>query len=199
MKGIVLAGGAGNRLFPTSQVYSKQLVQFYDKPMIFYPVSVLMLAGIKEILIISNSATNELYRRMFKDGSQTNSNIIEKFIQLGRTHPTLSVVTDEFTFPTFSDNLAEQTMKIIENNLTGIYHATSEGYCNWFELVEHIVGKMNIESKLEKVSSVVFNKKLPKPSFSVLENQKLKDENINIMPHWTDAVNKYLEIRKRKI
>ena len=69
MKGIVLAGGAGNRLYPTSQIYSKQLVQLYDKPMIFYPLSVLMLAGIKEILIISNYETNELYKKLFKDGA----------------------------------------------------------------------------------------------------------------------------------
>ena len=69
MKGIVLAGGSGNRLYPTSQVYSKQLVQLYDKPVIFYPISVLMLTGIKEILIISNAEASELYKILFKDGS----------------------------------------------------------------------------------------------------------------------------------
>jgi glucose-1-phosphate thymidylyltransferase len=69
VKGIVLAGGSGNRLYPTSQVYSKQLVQLYDKPVIFYPISVLMLTGIKEILIISNAEASELYKILFKDGS----------------------------------------------------------------------------------------------------------------------------------
>lgn len=128
---------------------------------------------------------------------ETNSNIIEKFIHLGKTHSKLSVVEDEFTSPTFSDNLAEQTMKIIEHNLEGIFHATSEGYCNWYDLSEHIFRKMNIETKLVKVSSKEFNQKLIKPAFSVLENQRLKEENINIMLHWKDAVDKYLENRKR--
>lgn len=69
MKGIVLAGGAGNRLFPTTKVYSKQLVQLYDKPLIAYPISVLMLAGIKDIIIISDANTNELYKKLFGNGS----------------------------------------------------------------------------------------------------------------------------------
>ena len=75
MKGIILAGGAGSRLYPLSAVMTKQLQPLYDKPMIYYPISLFMLGGIKEILIITTPEDNPNFKKLLGDGKGLGLNI----------------------------------------------------------------------------------------------------------------------------
>jgi glucose-1-phosphate thymidylyltransferase len=133
MKGIILAGGSGTRMYPVSRVYSKQLTLIYDKPLIYYPLSILMLGGIKDVLIISNSETIPHYEKLFGDGSHIGMNIqyavqaapngiAESFI-LGD-----SFIGNDSVTLILGDNIFYGTLDFLYNGIKNNEGATIFGY-----------------------------------------------------------------------
>lgn len=96
MKGIILAAGAGTRLYPASQPISKILLPIYDKPMIYYPLSTLMLAGIKDILIITNEFDHDNFQKLLGDGSQFGINIQYKIQYVQRGIADAFLIAEDF-------------------------------------------------------------------------------------------------------
>jgi len=132
-KGIVLAGGAGTRLYPMTQIVTKQLLSIYDKPMIYYPLSILMLAGIKDILIITTSNDLLLFERLFKDGSSLGLNITYKVQAQPNGIAEAFLIADKFIENTNSvlilgDNLFYGNLNFLRQAMTNNIGATIFGY-----------------------------------------------------------------------
>lgn len=103
MKGIILAGGSGTRLYPSTIAISKQIIPIYDKPMIYYPLSVLMLAGIKDILIISTPRDIQCFKDLFQDGSHLGLNMSYAIQEAPKGIAEAFIIGEEFIG---SDNVA---------------------------------------------------------------------------------------------
>jgi len=151
MKGIILAGGAGTRLHPATVAVSKQLLPVYDKPMIYYPLSVLMLAGIRDILIISTPADQPLFRRLLGEGNdlglrityaaQPQPNGLPEAFIIGAEYiggdPVALILGDNiFHGPGMSDFLAQSTRSLDGCVLFG-YHVSDPERYGVGEIDEH--------------------------------------------------------------
>lgn len=212
MKGIILAGGSGTRLHPITKVISKQLIPIYDKPMIYYPLSVLMLSGIREILIISTPRDIRLYEELLGDGSQLGMNfkytvqdkprgiadafiVGEKFI--GSDKIALILGDNIFYGYDFVAKLHKVSSRDVGATIFG-YHVSNP---EEFGVVEF--------DKEQNVLSIIEKPKLPKSNYAV-PGLYFYDNNVieiakNVKPSVRGEIeitainNEYLRLRKLKV
>ena len=173
MKGIILAGGSGTRLYPTTIVSSKQLLPVFDKPMVYYPLSVLMLAGIRDILIITTPQDQHNFRELLGDGSRFGvrlsykvqnapNGLAEAFIVgedfIGKDCVTLILGDNIFFGPRFSGTLKYRT-KCIEKHGGACIFAYPVKHPERFGIVEF--------DENDTILSIVEKPKVPKSNYAV--------------------------------
>lgn len=120
-------------------------------------------------------------------------NFVKKMISRAKKDPNLNVVGNEILTPTFTQDLAEQILLIIDKKPEyGTYHITNEGECSWFEFTQEIFVHVKIPVKLNEVTSDFFPSLIKRPNYSVLKNFNLKSQNLNKMRNWKESLKSYL-------
>ena len=121
-------------------------------------------------------------------------NFIKTMLNLGKTRDHLTVVNDQFGSPTYTYDLAKLLVDMVLTEKYGIYHATNEGICTWYEFACEIFKQAGIQVEVEPVSAEQFQAKAERPSNSRMSKEKLTENGFEKLPTWQDALKRYLEI-----
>ncbi len=124
------------------------------------------------------------------------ANFVEQMLKLAREREELRVVDDEYVSPTPTAQIADQLVKLSRTDAYGLYHATTEGSCSWYEFAAEIFALSGIKIRLERARPGEFPAKVPRPKYSVLENAGLKARSLNVFTDWRQGLRGYLAARK---
>ena len=120
-------------------------------------------------------------------------NFVKTMLKLARERGEVKVTADEFVTPTYTVAAAMQILKLAQAGLSGLFHATPQGQCSWFEFAEAIFRDTGTAVKLSRATSADFPAKVPRPRYSVLDNKGLHKAGLDIMPEWTKCLRDYLK------
>ena len=200
MKGIILAGGSGTRLYPATRVLSKQLLPIYDKPMIYYPLSTLMLSGIRDILIISTPEDTPRFNKLFGDGKQYGLNLSYKIQPKPEGLAQAFIIGEEFIGKEsvaliLGDNiffghglvqLLSNSIKVVDKNNESVVFGYGVKNPNRYGVVEF--------DSNNKVLSVEEKPKTPKSNFAVVGLYYYPNDVVSVAKRITPSKRGELEI-----
>ena len=121
------------------------------------------------------------------------NNFVKTMLRLGSERDVLRVVADQYGSPTYTDDLARLICDMIETDKYGTYHATNEGFCNWYEFAIEIMKAGGLSAKVEPVSSLEYPTKAVRPKNSRLSKDKIEAQGFSRLPTWQDALTRYIE------
>lgn len=126
-------------------------------------------------------------------------NFVKTMLNLSQTKDEINVVSDQIGSPTYTEDLSKLLIQMIENNKTGTFNATNEGYCSWYEFAKYIFEINNIDIKVNPILTKDYKTLAKRPYNSKLNKEKLDKENLGRLPDWQDATRRYCKmLRKEK-
>jgi len=175
----------GNRKVPDPYVEDDSL-----DPVSYYGVTKFE----SELAVRRNTESHIILRTAWLYGINGH-NFLKTMLRLALTMQgkEIKVVNDQFGSPTWSYSLAMQIAKLIENNNLGTYHATSEGFCTWYELACYFLNKMEISHNIIPCTTEEYQLPAPRPHNSILENRNLEQSGVNVMENWKTDVDKFIK------
>ena len=125
-------------------------------------------------------------------------NFVKTMLTLARDQSELRVIHDQWRSPTWTQSLARQLQALVPIDQYGIYHAVSQGGCSWHEFAQAIVREAGLNVSVKPVASTAFSRPAPRPRNSVLENRKLTQLGLNLMPSWQESLATFIKQLSKK-